>query len=221
MNLLPIIAADRLAVVGISGTGKSNAAKKYIAAQLERGVRVVAFDPEDEWSKKGRASGQVRLGPLAERVAFEDFDRDPGRWLDLERLSLAVVPSDVDAEAGEQFEGFVENVKHSGSICVVVEEVGGLMRDNRGAQNAAIKLATKGRHWGDDGCPSLWVSQRMVDIPAGARAQLTQLETFLQTQEADLAALADRVDSTFAEQVKHLPPGESLFWCVATRKEKS
>jgi DNA helicase HerA-like ATPase len=206
--------ADRVAIVGISGTGKSTRAKKFVTAELEHGRRVVVFDPEGEWHR-GCRRPRVLAGPCASTLEAAELFRDPKGWLDRSELSLAVVPSDDDEEAGEELADLVELVRHTGDVLLVVEEVGGVCRESDAARKALTKLATKGRHWG---VPSVFVSQRMVDIPIGARAQLTQLESFTQTQEADLSALADRVSKDFAEGVRALPIGESIVWRALTRE---
>ena len=209
-----IEASTRRAYVGKTGTGKSYAAKADVADYLKRqGARVVVFDPEDEWSKHGEKSQHINLGPCTHRTTFEEFAADPGRWLDFERVSLAVVPSEDEDEAAEQVAEFVSIVRSTGDLLVVFEEVGsyaGPEAPNKAGAKALAKIATRGRHWG---CPVFFCAQFMIQIPPGARRQVGELQCFRQTTPADLAALEELVgDPTLADRVKRLPDRESIEW---------
>lgn len=217
----------RGAIVGVSGSGKGNCAKAWVGAAMKVGARVVCFDPEDEYSQKGRASPYVFLGPLLERCTFEQLADAPGRWLDGDELALAVVPDDDDDAAAEQCADFVELIRPTGNLTAVFDELGGYAFGNQQAQvaqKALNKIATKGRH---DGISAIFVSQRLVHVPTSARAGLTALELFNQTSPADLHALEELTGKPeLGEQVSKQKPGESVLWVspmlggLAAPKEK-
>lgn len=241
MKLSPFNDAERAAVIGISGSGKSFAAKGAVRRELERCRRVVAFDPCDEWSRLGRRSKAVTLGPLNQRVTFEELEMDIRGHLCADNLSLAVVCSDDQKVAAEQCAQFVLWVKSCGNMLAVFEEVGFYAGPDAGIEDgkrALNLIATQGRHWADgDGegsCPVLFVGQRMVHVPASARAQLTQLESFLQTMPQDLDELRDLTRSKAFGGCKNPPEKpcefspvcvahqaarESMLWCSPLNKE--
>lgn len=214
---VPNDCAWRSAVVGISGTGKSFAAKHFVTEHMRRNGRthrVVVFDPCDEWSKHGRPGAD--LGPCTERVTFDDLLRDPSRYLDVEPLSLAVVPSDDEDESAEQALELVQLMKATGDALVVFDECGDYGFSPDGARALSI-IARKGRHWR---CPALFVAQRLTHLPPNCRSQLTELVTFLQTHPADVRALEDLTgDKGFAGRVQKLDPEkrEALRWRGAAR----
>lgn len=215
---IPDDCASRAAVVGISGTGKSYAAKAFVRQHMKahpRSHRVLVFDPCDEWSKRGRAGAD--LGPCVDRVTFDDLMRDPSRWLDVEPMSLSVVPSDDEDESAEQAHEVVQLAKATGSMLVVFDECGDYGFHPEG-QRALSLIARKGRHWR---CPSMFVAQRLTHLPPNCRSQLTELVTFLQTHPTDVRALEDLTgDKGFAARVQQLDPRkrESLRWRGAARK---
>lgn len=217
LSPVPTDCAWRAAVVGISGTGKSYAAKAFIRDLMKtkpKAHRIVVFDPCDEWSKKGRADAD--RGPLVDRVTFDALAEDPGRYLDVEPLSLAVVPSDDEDESAEQVLEFVQLVKATGDLVVVLDECGDYGFTKPG-QAALSLIARKGRHWR---CPALFVAQRLTHLPPNCRSQLTELVTFLQTHPADVDALEDITgDKGFAARVQKLSAEkrESLRWRGAVR----
>lgn len=203
----------RAAIVGVSGSGKGNAAKAYLVVCTKAGMRIIAWDPLDEYSQKGKKSKHVHLGCLRDRCTFEELADNPSRWLDVEDLSLAVVPSDDDDVAAEEFADFVELIRPTGNMLVVVDELGGFAFGNAKAtiaQKALNTLATKGRH---DGICCLFVSQRLVHIPTSARASVTAIETFNQTSPQDLAALEEITGMPeLALVVSKQKAGESTAW---------
>ena len=215
---------SRSAIVGKSGTGKSNAAKAWLVAELERGRRVVVFDPEDEYSRHGRETGRVHLGPCRDRVTMEELELNPTAILSAPDLSLSVVPSDDENQAAKEAETLVEFAHRCENFLLLFDEVGWFSFDNdeaRRARRALNLVAQRGRHWG---VPVVFVAQRLVHVPASARAQLTAVQTFTQTHPEDLRALQDLVGVSapdFADDVPHLAVGEFKDWCdPLTEKRK-
>lgn len=215
-KLPPVAPQMRGAITGVSGTGKGNCAKAWIAREIaaKRAPRVVVFDPDDEYSKLGHARpGHVHLGPLTHRVTADAFLSDVGRWLDHKFVSLAVVPSDDDDEASEQCFEFCKEVKATGDLLVVFDEIGGYAFDAenpRPAQRGLKLIATKARK---DNVSALFVAQRAMQIPKTARGQINALETFAQFDDDDLKQLAKWTgDRSLIERAPKLPRGQSLAW---------
>lgn len=215
-KLPPAASMMRAAIVGVSGTGKGNCAKAWIAReqQAKRAPRVVVFDPDDEYSKLGKARpGHVYLGPLSHRATAAEFLSDPGRWLDHKFVSLAVVPSDNDDEASEECEDFCKAVKATGDLLVVFDELGGYAFDAenpRPAQRGLKLIATKARK---DNVSALFVAQRAMQIPKTARAQINALETFAQFDDDDLRQLVKWTgDRSLLDKAPKLPRGVSVAW---------
>lgn len=202
----------RGAIVGVSGTGKSNAGKEWCAREMAAGRNVVAFDPEDEWSQGGRPSKRRKLGPLTARMSFEQFAQSP-EVLEAEGLALAVVPSDDPDLAAEECAELCGHVMAMGGLVLVLEEVGGYAFDGAGAAAArkAINFVfTRGRH---REVTPLALSQRLVHVPLTSRAQVNALQVFCQTDPDDLSAIDKRTNpENFSERVANLPAGESLIW---------
>lgn len=206
--------------IGKRGTGKSTCAKRLLAAALDDGLRVLAWDPHDEYSRHGRESGQVRLGPLDDRATFAELLLRP-ELLDAPNLSLAVVPRARPEEMAEDFAIFVPMVAATGGLLVCVEEVGLFEEFARSDLNL---LATQSRHWE---VPLLMVAQRATQIPKTARTQITNLVSFRQDNPDDLRALSDLAGEDFAAAVSRLGRGEHRTWrdsipaarAAATRKE--
>lgn len=210
MKFAPVQMADRLGIVGISGSGKSHCGKALLAREMKT-WRVLCYDLLDEFSQDGKKTKAVTLGPLKHRVTFGQFASDPDRWMEQDKLSLSIVPMDEDspADCAKEVEYIKSEVKTWGDVLVYLSELGAYA----GHCVTTLKtFATMGRHWG---CPMVFESQRMVHIPPDARAQLTQLESFLQDHPADLDALRERTklsDPTFADRVARLAVGESELW---------
>jgi KaiC/GvpD/RAD55 family RecA-like ATPase len=210
---------DRVLVVGKTGTGKSNFAKRLVSEQLAGGGRVVAFDPLDEYSIKGKRSDQVRLGPLGERCTVDQLVTDPRRYLDLQVLSLAVVPdSDGVGDVARDFEAVADLVKHTGHLTLVVDEVGYF------GEPCEPKLKTVAAMYRHNSVSVVLVSQRAVQIPLTARAQASTIVAFRQDERADLDALEKRCGHDIpdiAERVSRLPPGEHVLWRDHTPQPRS
>lgn len=212
---------SRIGIVGVSGSGKSNRAKKWLRRQLERKARVAFFDPFNEYSQKGHATGQVRLGPLRDCVTAEDLDCNP-RMLDRDDLSLAVVPTskDVDVQA-QEFAAFVEHCMNTGDLQCGADELGRYAFENakaHAAQKALNELMTTGRHYS---VGAMVVSQRLMHVAKTARTQLVAVEFFSQTDPDDLEAAAKltaikgELNWTLAAEVSELQPHHSRVWVSA------
>lgn len=209
-----IQAHDRVIVVGKTGCGKSSHAKKLLAAELEHGTRIVAFDPHDEYSEAGRKSDHVRLGPLAQRCTMTDLERDPERWLDCDDLALSVVPSSNARECAREFECLADLVRDTGDLLLVVDEVGYI---ECFAEQKLIEVACQYRH---HGVGVVLIAQCAVQIPKIARRQASQLWSGRQDDPDDLAALAKIAGQPFAERVSRLPRGELAHWRDSLTPEK-
>ncbi len=200
---------DVLGIVGKRGTGKSTEGKELAAAEVAAGARVAAFDYHDEWSRKGRRTDQIRLGPLRDRCTADELFRDPS-LLDDARLSLAVVPSQDPRECARDFAGFCDLVLATGGVVAIADEVGVFSEYCAEDLN---RLACQSRH---ESVPLVLLAQRMTQIPKTARTQLTRLVSFRQDNPDDLDALADLVGlpqgKAFAERVSRLARGQSEQW---------
>lgn len=213
-KLPPLRDTSRVAIPGVSGSGKSTAAKEFVRAEMKRGTRIAFFDPEDEYSVHAPSRGNVDKGPLTQRATWDEFvSRGYRYWLDRPDLALAVVPDDDDDDAAEQCREFVEAVKGTGNLCAGFDELGGYAFGNDNAsiaQKALNTLATKGRKWP---VSAIFVSQRMVHIPLSARASVTAMLSFNQVNPADLRALAELTGSEeFSAGVASHGVGEASLW---------
>jgi nucleoside-triphosphatase THEP1 len=199
---------DRLAILGKTGTGKSNLAKLLAAEMMRRGIRIVAYDPEDEWSQLGRErDGEVTLGPLIARITADELRFNGAAILDSEALALAVVPDDDLDQAAADFEYLADLVKHTGHVCLIIDETGTLQL------RAAEKLDAVFTRWRKYSVPVVCIAQRAVQVPKTARGQLSQIICFRQDDVSDVAALAERVrDEAWLARVPTLADGEFLYW---------
>lgn len=208
-------ARDRLLVVGKTGTGKSTWVKAHLGRELAAGRRVLWFDYCDEYSREGAASEHVRLGPLKERVEFDELMEDLSQ-VGKRRLSLAVVPSKEPREAAEQFAALVDVAEAEGDLLFGADEVG--MFGSHCADRLHY-LAAQSRHWG---VPVILASQAMVDVHARARRQATRLVTFRQTHPADLDAIRELTrDDELTDAVPRLDIGEFRTWRDEQKEKKS
>lgn len=197
---------DVVIVVGKRGCGKSHHAKALAASELAAGARVVAFDPHDEYSAKGRSSPQVSLGPLRDRVTVDQLLERP-ELLDAKKLSLAVVPECSADEMADAFREVAEMISATGRLTFLADEIGEYSDEAAGTLNS---LATQSRHYET---ALVLVAQRMTQIPKTARTQASVLHTFLQSNPEDLDALVKLTgDRDFAARVSRLPRRKQLTW---------
>lgn len=174
--------ADVTLVCGLRGTGKSTRVKRSIARW--QGVRVLVFDPHDEYSQAGDAREGVELGPLRDRLTVEQLDATPG-ILDAADLSLAVVPRRDPEGLAEDFRTVVELVVDTGNLVFVVDEV------RLTAKSCAERYAYLGLQSRHDSVPLVFVSQRAVHLPPDARSQVNRVFAHRQIHPADLDALEE------------------------------
>lgn len=201
---------DRVVVIGKTGTGKSNYAKRLISENLAAGARVVAFDLHDEYSLKGKRSPQVRLGPLAERCTVDQLVADPRRYLDQNGGGLAIVPEDDDpARVARDFEGVADLVRHTGNLMFVIDEVGYF------GDLCEPKLKAIATTYRKFSVSVVMIAQRAVQIPLTARSQASAIVAFRQDEIPDLDALEKRCAGSIpdiAVRVARLPPGDHVLW---------
>lgn len=201
--------SDVVLVLGKRGSGKSHAAKLLIAAELDAGARVVAFDPHDEYSQRGRKTAEVSLGPLEHRATVAELEQRP-ELLDARKLSLAIVPSSRKGpELAEEFEVVSGMVSATGRITFVADEVG---EYSAHAMEEIVSLSTQSRHYS---VPLVLVAQRATQVPKTARSQASRIVCGRQDEPDDLAALEKRTrlsDPTFAARVSRLPRRQLLEW---------
>lgn len=204
--------ATRLLVVGMSGTGKSTRVKELLRSWVQKGVRVVALDPGDEYSRHGVPTGLVRLGPLKHRMTATELAANPRAML-APRLSLSVVPGPSIREWARAFELVAGLARHAGRLVIVADEAGTWCHAgthpacSRAAAELAA-LATTGRH---QGIALVVVSQRAATVPATVRSQCTDAILFRQEEVADLDALAARWrDDSLPTRLPALADGESV-----------
>lgn len=223
MKFSPPTPAMRLLVTGKTGCGKSSRVKEALRSWLAQGVRVVAVDVCDEYSRHGTAKhGLVQLGPLRQRVTAAELARRP-ELINDSRLSLAVVPMDRTPRAWARAFLLVERlVRSSGKAVVVVDEVGTWTSLGNGpecarARAALESLSTNGRK---DGLALVVVAQRAAQIVPNVRSQASEWWAYVQDEAADVEALAERFGRESAEAVSRLPLYESIVWRDATQTKQ-
>lgn len=181
---------ERWQVLGVTGSGKSYFTQHRI---VKTARRVVVWDIHAEYDLE-----QVDLAGLAERL-----DDDP--------IRVAVVPDfdDMD-DLKAQFGVFVNLLRTLGTgLMIVVDEVGALCE--AGASRPLNTLSILARHWGETGCPVVFVAQRAMQVPKTARAQASHVVAFRQTDPDDIAALS-KCFGPKAEQIARLPRRKHLAW---------
>lgn len=221
----PVESRMRIALPGKTGSGKGNKAKALIRREWAgSGGRwpVIAIDPHDEYSRHGiERPGEVVLGPLSLRMDWPTFWASWRDVLDDPRLGLAIIANGEPEETAAELADLVNVLEGTGGVFLVLDE---LHRYTAESARTLKRLAFESRKWR---VPVCFVTQRMTDIPRGARTQLTDIESGLQDEEEDVDALARRCGREFAERVALLPLGESEYWSDShrpqglTRRKKS
>lgn len=201
---------DRLGIVGPTGSGKGRLAKAWIPEWMKDRL-VVALDPMDEHSLDGVPGKWRELGRLPDRVGVLDVDAQ------LIRRSGGIAVVVESARRGEEIadaldylldtlEHETEAVESRNGVILVLDELGRYFRE---AQPAIEDVLTGGRQWG---ISVVCIAQRMVQIPATARAQLNQLVAFQQDSPLDVKAIAEWQGERFASEVQALSEGAALHW---------
>jgi energy-coupling factor transporter ATP-binding protein EcfA2 len=209
--LHPLERRSRTGIVGKTGMGKSTLMKELARREMKAGQRVVAFDPHDEYSVEGIKTDAVELGPLTRRVTVAelvDLLADGDELLADPRLALAVVPEGEDAEEiAEEFKLVANFVKNAGNLTFLVDELGDFQEC---AQFALNRVVTGYRKFG---VAVVYGAQRMVQIPKTSRTQLSDIVSFLQDDDEDLAALVRRTRlEGFDAEVLNLTVGQFKHW---------
>lgn len=224
MSFTPPTPATRLLVTGKTGTGKSYRVKEAIRAWLGAGVRVVAVDVCDEYSRHGVAKhGLVSIGPLRKRVTAAELAASPSLIND-PRLALSVVPMGRQARDWAAAFLLVDRLCRGSDkkVVMVLDEVGTWTNSSAHPQchraRAALEaLATNGRK---DGIALVVAAQRAAQIPPNVRSQAREWWAFSQDEAADVDALAERFGREKAEGVSRLPEFECIEWRDATHTKK-
>jgi hypothetical protein len=196
---------ERWLFLGKTGTGKSHRAKELCGKLMRGGQRLVVFDVCDEYSPQGRPDKDVKLGPVRDRVSFDELTRHE-EMLDAADLSLCVVPEGDEHEVADQFCILAELVRNTGRVVLVAEEVGYW---GEHATRKLNELATMARK---DNVPLVLVAQRAMQVPKTSRTQTSTLNSGRQDDPADLDALAAVAGQAFALQVSRLGPFEFRQW---------
>ena len=220
----------RLLVVGKTGTGKSTRVKEALRAWQALGVRIVAVDVCDEYSKHGRPRhGLTSEGTLQNRVTAIELARNTDLIKDA-RLSLAVVPGNGseaaldDPRAMARTALFVMNLVAGARrpTVIVFDEIGRWTNSSAGPEchAAGVRLASFASADRKNGLAGVFVSQCASQIPSDVRRQCDEMWIFLQDYQADLDALSERIGKERAAAVSRLPQFEFEVWRDATHNTR-
>lgn len=213
---------DRVGIVGITGTGKTEFLKQHVLAHcLANRKRVVAFDFKNELSIQGRPRRNTMVGPLPFKWTSRQFFQQPKVLLEPE-LRLSIVPDDpldkylcaltVKRIAEQLHDQHMDG--HDLETVFVLEEVGFYadykhFKNGRKVWTCEEWLTNLAQVWRDYGVCCVFVSPRAVGIKIGARSQCNQLVCFAQSEPADIEAIDERTglhNPTFASKVATLAP---------------
>ena len=213
-KLPPMTPTMRAGIIGISGSGKGNCAKAYLAREQRRIPRIVVFDAHDEYSTLGKERpGFIHLGTMTARATAADFLSDPGRFLDRKKVALSVVPSANQDVAAEQCATFCELLMSTGDFLVVFDEMGGYAFNAKRAHLAETAIDTLACEGRKEGLSCLFVSQRLMHFSKSAREQVNALEIFCQQDPDDLRQLVKRTgNKSLIDTVPQQGPGVSTLW---------
>jgi hypothetical protein len=118
---------------------------------------------------------------------------------------LVIVPSESsDIDIVDEFVYTVARAREIGNLLLVCDEVGDYSKGP--GVRALTKLHRNGHKLG---IVTILISQRAVDIPLGARATATQVDSFLQDNEQDLQQLHEMYDGShpgYSDKVRQWKP---------------
>lgn len=176
-------------IIGVPQSGKTTYARKLIA----RARRVIIFDPGHDYVDM---SG-------ADVVTVKEWPKS--NYFNESMFRLVVIPTE-DYDMVDEFVYTTKRVREIGDLVYVCDEVG-----DYNAGPGARMLRNLHRNGHKQGLVTILVSQRAVDIPLGARATASQVDSFLQDNEQDLEQLHLMYDGSapgFSERVRHWSPGQ-------------
>lgn len=213
MKFDPPRMSSRWVVVGKTGTGKSRRVKDILRQWGERGVRIVAIDVCDEYSREGQPRhGMECDGTLRQRVTFKALLANPALLKDA-RLSLSVVPNDRSPRSmAHTFVTVLAMLREIGKpVVLVVDETARWadpsadrgLKPNRCLQ-ARTELEACATMDRKNGIALVVVSQSAAHIPIDVRRQSDTWLCFLQDDPSDLEAMEMRLGKEKAAEVSRL-----------------
>jgi energy-coupling factor transporter ATP-binding protein EcfA2 len=214
---------ERWALIGNTGSGKSELLKMLIAAWLAAGIPVVCFDVDDEMSRHGVDDPRASRGPLRDKCTVREFLADPDRWINRADVSLAIVPEDPEEDAehvARQFVAVAKWIKARGmtgrqsglpALVLVIEEVGYFANPDKAPQAMAAairKLRGIMVKWRKKGVAVVLVAQYPSQIDSGVRTQVSRFVCFQVTKGSQRNTLAIDTGKPFADALKDLAERE-------------
>lgn len=199
--------AKRIGVFGASGSGKST----LTASLLKARTRVIAFDPQMDYSSKRDYTTVHSCLELVRHLK--------DRWS--RSFKVAYVPR-MGADCVQELH-MVSMVlvrlqepyfayKHDRKITFVVDElnksypVAGIRADLRGFG----ELCSRGRHYGIE---VIGASQRMAEVNTNFRGNLSEVYFLRLIEHNDIAAVRATLGPKYAEQVRGFPNFRFLRRC--------
>lgn len=180
--------------LGLPRSGKSYLTRLRVASAR----RVVFFDPPgDSYTDEGEAFAADDLSPATLTGSV---------------CRIVVVPGvDVPGDLRKVIAA-CRAAKDKGGLVLVLDEVGDY------SKFCAAELEALHRNGHHAGVASILVSQCAVDIPRTCRRTATRFASLLQTDAADLEALAEAPRGpAFAERVRSWQPGDpAVVWTLPT-----
>lgn len=213
--MLSLERGNRWLIAGVTDSGKTEYLKRNVLQRcLDERRRVIALDFKDELSVKGVPRETSKVGPLPYRWTATQVATQP-EVLALPNCQLSVVPDSRAAEAcASAFVWLAEILEAQWQDGVRLETVLVLEETQLWSRLCQQKLIDVATAWRDYGVNVGFVTQAAVGVPKLARAQVTQIVSYCQTEPADIEALEDRTelqDPTFGQRVAQLHPKSYRF----------